>query len=106
MTGIQNLWLIAGVSLAARTTAFKTKELVNRAVSLCIKAGAFGGVGEGFVYVIQGRRLGGGRDGGGQGTPGGVRAGGGPGSARPGGGDLEGGLAEMGDEDAVRVTGR
>lgn len=56
--------------------------------------------------MIQARRLGGGRDGGGQGSPGGVRAGGGPGGTWPDGGDLAGGLAVVGDEEAVRVTGR
>lgn len=56
--------------------------------------------------MIQGRRLGGGRDGGGQGSPGGVRAGGGPGGSWPDGGDLGGGLPWVGDEEGVRVTGR
>lgn len=56
--------------------------------------------------MIQGRRLGGGRDGGAQGSPGGVRDGGGPGGIWPDGGDLAGGLVEVGDEEAVRVTGR
>ena len=48
--------------------------------------------------------MGGGRDGGAQGGPGGVRAGGGPGRTCPGtGGDLEGGLATLGD--GVEETG-
>lgn len=58
---------------------------------------------EGFVCVIHGRRLGGGRDGGAQGGPGGVRAGGGPGGSWPHGGDLGGGLEVVGD--GVGVTG-
>lgn len=60
----------------------------------------------GFVCAIQGRRLGGGRDGGGQGSPGGVRDGGGPGGIWPDGGDLAGGLVQVGDEGGLRVTGR
>lgn len=57
-------------------------------------------------FQTHGRRLGGGRDGGGQGSPGGVRAGGGPGGTWLDGGDLAGGLLGVGDEEVVRVTGR
>lgn len=58
-----------------------------------------------FACGIQGRRLGGGRDGGGQGRPGGVRDGGGPGGTWPDAGDLAGGLEEVGDEEGVWVIG-
>lgn len=50
--------------------------------------------------------MGGGRDGGGQGSPGGVRDGGGPGGTWPDGGDLAGGLLEAGDDEGVRVAGQ
>lgn len=50
--------------------------------------------------------MGGGRAGGGQGGPGGVRDGGGPGSTWPDGGDLVGGMEEVGDEETERVIGR
>lgn len=59
----------------------------------------------GGVCANQGRRLGGGRDGGGQGSPGGVRDGGGPGGTWPDGGDLVGGLVDMVDGGVVRVMG-
>lgn len=49
--------------------------------------------------LIQTQRLGGGRDGGGQGSPGGVRPGGGPGGRWLDGGDLAGGLMCVGDEE-------
>lgn len=57
----------------------------------------------------HGRRLGGGRDGGGQGSPGGVRDGGGPrgpGGIWPEGGDLTGGVEAVGDGLGVWFTGR
>lgn len=50
--------------------------------------------------------MGGGRSGGGQGGPGGVRDGGGPGGNWPDGGDLAGGLVELGGEGVLRVTWR
>lgn len=54
-----------------------------------------------FVRSIQGRRPGGGRDGGAQGSPGGRRDGGGPGGAWPEGGDLAGGLGAVGGGEVV-----
>lgn len=75
-------------------------------ISKRVRLGGVEGGGRGFVCVVQGRRVGGGRDGGGQGSPGGVRAGGGPGRTWLVGGDLAGGLLGGGDEEAVRVTGR
>lgn len=87
--------------MAAKTENFSTERTCLSFESVIPKLGCLGS--EGFVCVVQGRRVGGGRDGGGQGSPGGVRAGGGPGSACPVGGDLAGGLVEVGDEGTVRA---
>lgn len=67
-----------------------------------------GPLGVGIVLVIYGWRLGGGRDGGGQGSPGGVRDGGGPGVIWGviEGGDLAGGLEAVGDGVVAGLTGR
>lgn len=56
-----------------------------------------------FLSWAQGRRLGGGREGGGQGSPGGVRVGGGPNGSWFDGGDLAGGLLWTGED---RLSGR
>lgn len=77
------------------TANFQTERTVQSNKSVTSKLGQSGL--ERFACIIQSRRVGGGRDGGGQGSPGGVRVGGGPGGTCPDGGDLGGGQSEVGD---------
>lgn len=73
---------------------FKMKNPFNRAPGDTETGTLWGGRG-----LIQTHRLGGGRDGGGHGSPGGVRAGGGPGGSWLDGGGLAGGLICVGGEE-------